>query len=192
MLDHRDTNSAQESAHSGYCRKVRNPTVLANLVLSRDHKGVRGSTSKSLTFPEDRARFHEIRSRADLIIIGGNSARHEPYQSTPIPLLILSRSPQEFESGLLKINPLAQVDTCDLASAIKKYSTTYPAILIEGGPALIEIGLRKKLIDTFYLTITDVDGDVAAPALDISDLLSEYRLVDEVHHTKGEFFTYTL
>ena len=78
--------------------------VTANLIVGKD-----GSTSKSgssipLSTQEDRVRFNALRLKNDLILIGGNTARREPYKRTPIPLYILTNT----KVRLQPINQLAK------------------------------------------------------------------------------------
>lgn len=115
-----------------------------------------------LSSPEDRTRFHAIRSQARALIVGGNTFREEFYEQTPIPVYVASRTPrfQWIDRPMEKENPKAQF-----------FSTTIPEILLRaerecGSPILIEAGasfiaplLKEGLIDRLYLTRTDRKGD---------------------------------
>ena len=93
-------------------------SVLANLVLGSDGSTSLDGSSKSLSSTEDRRRFHELRTRASAILIGGNTARTEPYATTPVPLVVITRSGNIPES--VRGNPKAQIWELDPVSAIEK------------------------------------------------------------------------
>ena len=66
--------------------------VSANLIVGIDGSTTANGSSIGLSNDEDRQRFHQLRGESDLILIGGNTARREPYKRTPIPLYILTHS----------------------------------------------------------------------------------------------------
>ena len=154
-----------------------------------DGRAALNSRSKGLSFPEDRARFHEIRAEADAILIGGNTARLEPYASTPVPLFILTRAASIPETSQ---NPHVTLMNTDLATALAILKTTHSAILIEAGPSLVFEGLSKKLIDTLYLSISELDGDPDSPRYDLTEPLSEYHCVEKISTPHGELQKYCL
>ena len=66
--------------------------IIANLILGRDGgTSIRGR-SAPLSSSSDRKRFHELRAMSDAIVIGGETARCEPYGKTPVPLIVVTRS----------------------------------------------------------------------------------------------------
>lgn len=162
---------------------------MGNLLLSRDGRAVREGSSKALSFPADRRRFHQLRAQADLILIGGNTARNEPYGTTPVPLLVLSRSAL---APSVANNPRASVLNTSLAQALSHIDPEFRTILLEAGPSLIKEALEAKLVETFYLTISNAEGDQDAPSYDMSSALGAYRLIAEEPVDDGTFFTYSL
>ena len=66
--------------------------LYANLVIGQDGSTTRNGTSKNLSSAEDRKRFHQLRSGVEAIVIGGKTARLEPYAQTPAPLYVISRA----------------------------------------------------------------------------------------------------
>jgi hypothetical protein len=76
--------------------------VAANLVIGADGSTTRGGSSRGLSFEADRQRFHQLRGEFDVILVGGNTARSEPYSKTPIPLIVLTHGalPQRLGAGL--------------------------------------------------------------------------------------------
>ena len=165
------------------------PLIVGNLLLSHAGRAVREGSSKALSFPADRRRFHQLRSQADLILIGGNTARNEPYGTTPVPLLVLSRSAL---APSIASNHHASVLNSSLAQALSHIDHGFRSILLEAGPSLIKEALEAKLIDTFYLTISNTEGDADAPRYDLSSALGTYVLIEEEPVDGGTFFTYSL
>ena len=120
--------------------------------------GIDGSTSinggsAQLSSKVDRLRFHELRSQANSILIGGNTARNEPYERTPVPLVIISKS-GEIPEGV-RNNPLVNIWDLDPASAVSKAQGLFgPDVLVEGGIALLSALLQANLIQELFLTIS--------------------------------------
>lgn len=163
--------------------------IVGNLLLSRDGRAVREGSSRALSFPADRRRFHQLRSQADLILIGGNTARNEPYRTTPVPLIVLSRSAH---APSVASNHHASVLNSSLTQALSQIDPEFRSILIEAGPSLIKEALETKLVETFYLTISNAEGDQDAPSYDVSSALGAYALIEEEPVDGGTFFTYSL
>ena len=67
-------------------------SVVATLVVGSDGSTSKESRSAGISSPEDRKAFLQRRREVDVIIVGGNTARHEPYNRTPVPLVVISRS----------------------------------------------------------------------------------------------------
>ena len=67
-------------------------SVVATLVVGSDGSTSKESRSAGISSPEDRRMFLQRRREVDVIIVGGNTARHEPYNRTPVPLVVISRS----------------------------------------------------------------------------------------------------
>ena len=137
--------------------------VAANLVL-----GVGGTTtlkgsSSGLSTPADRLHFHELRKEFGAILIGGNTARNEPYAKTPVPLIILTHQPL---SGPAAMNPSALAWSMPLESAISRASERYGDLLIEAGPTLIMEAIEGGLLTDLYLTLSPVTGGENPISLD--------------------------
>ena len=131
--------------------------VLANLVLGSDGSTTLDGSSKALSSTTDRKRFHELRALASAILIGGNTARTEPYATTPVPLVVITRSDNIPVS--VRQNTKANIWQLDPISAIKKAGDEFGGnILVEGGMNLIQELLIANQIDELYLTLSNKSG----------------------------------
>jgi len=146
--------------------------VQANLVIGADGSTTFHGSSKGLSSAVDRERFHKLRQSAQVILIGGNSARNEPYAKTPTRLIVVTAD-KNLESKLG--NPLAEFwNEAPLGVIAKLQSEGIQSVLIEGGVNLLKPLLRAKVIDDFYLTKSSkFDGE---NKIDLADLLSGYKL----------------
>lgn len=129
----------------------------ASLVVGVDGSTTKFGSSRGVTSRADRTVFLERRRGFDAILIGGNTARTEPYSYSPVPLIIISRS---------TINPLPENPNTHLwnltpAQAVSRAHIEFgERILIEAGVGIIKELLAEKLIDEFFLTVTpEQDGE---------------------------------
>ena len=129
--------------------------VAVNLIVGAKGETTWGGTSAGLSFAADRARFHQLRREFQAILIGGNTAHHEPYAKTPLPLIVLTHRPLPDQVAK---NPVAQAWELPLADAISKAVSTYGDLLIEAGPALIVAAIAQGLITEIYLSISAIPG----------------------------------
>lgn len=164
--------------------------VTANLIVGKD-----GSTSKSgssipLSTQEDRVRFNTLRLKNDLILIGGNTARREPYKRTPIPLYILTHTKVRLQPK----NQLAKQFSLSAKEMIAEIGNEFESgkeginLLVEAGPSLLTQMISDSLIDQLYLTVNlDLTGD---NQISISDLTSRFELVESEIVGSCEFRIY--
>ena len=158
--------------------------VLANLVLGSDGSTTLGGSSKSLSSTEDRRRFHELRTRASVILIGGNTARTEPYATTPVPLVVITRSGNIPKS--VRGNPKAQIWELNPVSAIEKAQKEFGGdVLVEGGMGLVEELLLRNQIDELYLSLSKKSG--GENVYDLSALTRDFT-VESSEKIDGETF----
>jgi riboflavin biosynthesis pyrimidine reductase len=140
---------ARESAIVGQMSTV------ASLVVGLDGSTSKGNTSNGVSSDADRRAFLARRRKVDCILIGGNTARHEPYKQSPVPLVIISRS---------TINPVAGNDLSHLwnmsaAQALEKAKKNFgERILIEAGTSIIFELIDQGLVDQLDLSVTPVTG----------------------------------
>ena len=144
-------------------------TVTVTLVVGADGSTSKNGNSAGVSSAADRSAFLARRRTADCILIGGNTARTEPYHRTPVPVVVLSKS---------LINPLAdnRLAHCWNLSPVKAVerakSTFGPDIHIEAGASIIRELINASLVDALELSITDVTG--GDDVIDISELLSHF------------------
>lgn len=157
--------------------------VLANLLMAADGSTTVRGRSVGLSSPADRARFHQLRATADYILIGGNTARSEPYAATPVPLVVLTRGnlPDEVSS-----NSMARAVKAGLPEVLDALEGN---ILIEAGPALLQEAMRLKLVDELHLTITTAEPHENQIALE--DLIVGYQEESREEINGEKFLTFT-
>ena len=129
--------------------------ISASLVVGIEGATAWSENSTGITTPADRADFLARRKSYDCIIIGGNTARSEPYSRTPVPLVIISRRaihpvPENPQAHLWNVNIIEAIE-----SARKLFGEE---ILVEAGASLVGELLSQEVIDDLYLTITPIVG----------------------------------
>lgn len=130
-------------------------SIVATLVVGADGSTSKESRSAGVSSTADRQIFLQRRREVDCIIIGGNTARHEPYNRTPVPLVVISRSLVNPVQG----NHLALLWNCSPVQAVEKAKTQFGEnILIEGGITMINDLIKNKIIDRIELSVTPATG----------------------------------
>ena len=135
---------------------MRSVITSANLIVGADGSTTLANSSIGLSTDEDRRRFHEIRSKNDLILIGGNTARREPYKRTPIPLYILTHTKVRLQpkNQLAKQFALSPAELIHVLKSSFNPEQSGPInVLVEAGPTLLKQMIDEGLIDNLYLTI---------------------------------------
>ena len=148
-------------------------STVASLVVGRDGSTSIDKSSNGVSSDADRKAFLERRRKVDCILIGGNTARHEPYKQSPVPLVSISRS---------TINPVAGNDLAHLwnltpAQALAKAKIEFgDRVLVEAGVSIIFELVSLGLIDQLDLSVTPVTG--GENKIDWKALLDQFA-----HHT---------
>ena len=144
-------------------------TVTVTLVVGADGSTSKNGNSAGVSSAADRSAFLARRRTADCILIGGNTARTEPYHRTPVPVVVLSKS----LVNPLTDNRLAHCWNLSPVKAIERAKTTFgPQIHVEAGASIIRELLSADLVNALELSITEVTG--GDDAIDIAELLSHF------------------
>ncbi len=153
------------------------PLIIANLIVGADGSTIKNGSSMGLSTPADRKLFHQLRTQSTAIVIGGNTARREPYKKTAIPLYIITHSklrlqPKNQLAKQLNLDPLGAInfiltEIADQPSA---------QLLIEAGPVLLMEIIKLKMVDRLYLTINH--ALVGENKIDLNQLTAEFKLID--------------
>ena len=152
--------------------------VSANLIVGKDGSTSIFGSSTPLSTQEDRERFQALRLKNDLILIGGNTARREPYKRTPIPLYILTHTKVRLQpkNQLAKQFSLSAKEMISEIGAKFENGNEVINLLVEAGPSLLTQMISDSLIDQLYLTVNlDLTGD---NQISISDLTGSFELVE--------------
>ena len=162
--------------------------IRANLVLGAQGQSTYQGSSKGLSSRFDRARFHQIRGESQVILIGGQTARHEPYAKTPMPLVILSGSGDI--PTAVRANPDVRIWNCSPSEAIAQLRAEgLTKILVEAGGLILQQLSEANLLDGLYLTQTN--SDIGEKRIDVEQLTCHMELVS-VEDSDGEsFFFYS-
>ena len=164
--------------------------VTANLIVGHDGSTTLNGSSTALSTEADRLRFHQLRDHQELIIIGGNTARREPYKRTPIPLYILTHAKVRLQPK----NQLAKQFQLTPAQLLTEISNNFQSeqpqinVLVEAGPNLLMQMIDQSLIDYLYLTVNlRKQGE---NQISISELLKNFELLESEVIEDCEFRKY--
>jgi len=149
-------------------------SVVATLVVGADGSTSKDGNSRGVASSADRQTFLARRRAADCILIGGATARVEPYQRTPVPVVVVSRS----MINALANNRLAHWWNLAPAQALVKAQSKFGAnVLIEAGASIIFSLLDDHLIHSLELSVTEVVG--GEDPVDIEKLLAYFDKVEK-------------
>ena len=156
-------------------------SIVATIVVGVDGSSTINGSSTEVTSAADRATFLQRRRLVDCIIIGGNTARNEPYSKTPVPLVVVSKQ----EHSQL---PAAHVWDLDPKDALTKARQEFGEnILIEGGASFISYLLEQNLVDVLELSVTHTSG--GADIFDYRKFLSLAHSVNKKVVSDTTFYT---
>ncbi len=148
--------------------------VIATLVVGADGSTTKDGSSQGVTSGADRAHFLEHRRLADCILIGGNTARTEPYARTPVPVVVISRNLIKS----LASNPLAHCWNLSPVAGLNKAIEIFgPRIHVEAGASIISELIAAGRIDQLELSITSATG--GEMRVDINSLLGAFTTREE-------------
>ena len=159
-------------------------SIVATLVVGADGSTSKESRSAGVSSPQDRQQFLQRRREVDCIIVGGNTARHEPYNRTPVPLVVISRSLVNPVQG----NHLALFWNCSPVQAVEKAHKLFgDKILIEGGITMINELIDNKVIDRLELSVTQATG--GEDRIDWKELLARFKSCESREVEGTTFYT---
>lgn len=161
--------------------------VAANLVIGGDGSTTLGGSSVALSFPADRIRFHQLRGEFQAILIGGNTARSEPYSKTPLPLIVLTHHALPIQ---IATNPLAVAWQKNLIEAIPLAQKVYGDLIIEAGPALIRPAIQGGYLTELFITRSEREGGEGV--IDLAKLLEGWTVLSDEMVAGGHFLHYRL
>lgn len=170
---------------------MRSVITSANLIVGADGSTTLANSSIGLSTDEDRRRFHELRSKNDLILIGGNTARREPYKRTPIPLYILTHTkvrlqPKNQLAKQFALSPAELINV--LKSSLNPEQSGPINVLVEAGPALLKQMIDEGLIDNLYLTINlEKTGE---NHIELAQLTKNFKLIESENIPPCNFLFY--
>lgn len=160
--------------------------VIATLVVGSDGSTAKDGTSRGVSSNVDRARFLERRRHVDAILIGGNTARSEPYRKTPVPVVVISTS----MINSLADNRQAYWWNTSPSEAIARAQRLFgPTILVEAGTSIITELLELGLIDRLELSVSSVTG--GEDRVDYKKLLSYFTSLTSEIDGETTFYTAT-
>jgi riboflavin biosynthesis pyrimidine reductase len=155
--------------------------VFATLVIGSDGSTSKDGSSKAIASGADHTQFLARRREVDFILIGGKTARSEPYHRTPVPVVVASRS----MINSLADNRDAHWWNCTPMQALERGIKTFGSnVLVEAGANLILELIEERALDGIYLSITpEKDGD---EKIDYQALLANFLEITsrEVEGTK--------
>ena len=171
---------------------MREIIATANLIVGNDGSTTANNSSIGLSTDEDRLRFKRLRGRSDLILIGGNTARREPYKRTPVPLYILTHAKVRLQPK----NQLAKQFSLGIGELFSEISNNFPPtdstspinLLVEAGPILLKQMIELSLIDHLYLTKNlEKNGE---NKISIEELTASFKLLTNERVGSCEFMHY--
>ena len=146
--------------------------IIATLVVGSDGSTTKDGSSRGVSSSADRTRFLARRISVDAILIGGNTARTEPYHKTPVPVVVVSTS----MANALADNRQAYWWSASPSAAIERARRLFgPTILIEAGQSIIFELISLNMIDRLELSVTPVTG--GEDRVDVKELLSHFTSV---------------
>jgi dihydrofolate reductase len=117
-------------------------TVTVTLVVGADGSTSKNGNSAGVSNMVDRSAFLTRRRTADCILIGGATARVEPYHRTPVPVVVISRN----LINPLSDNRLAHCWNLSPEKAVERAKKTFgPNIHVEAGISIVNELIAQKL-----------------------------------------------
>ena len=159
-------------------------SIVASLVVGSDGSTVSDLGSAGVSSLADRKMFLQRRREVDAIIIGGNTARGEPYNKTPVPLVVISRTLVNPVKG----NHLAHFWNCSPVQAVEKARKLFGEnILVEGGVSMINNLIENNVLDQLELSVTPATG--GENRIDWKALLAKFKTLQMQEVDGTQFYS---
>jgi riboflavin biosynthesis pyrimidine reductase len=143
--------------------------VFATLVVGLDGSTTKNGSSREITSGADRSEFLERRRSADFILIGGKTARSEPYHRSPVPVVVASRSMVNALADNRNVHWWNASPVQALEKGIKKFGSN---VLVEAGATFIFELIKERALDGIYLSISLESGGEGK--IDYQELLDKF------------------
>ena len=171
---------------------MRQVIVSANLIVGVDGSTTANGSSIGLSNDEDRRRFQQLREKSDLIVIGGNTARREPYKRTPVPLYILTHSkvrlqPKNQLAKQFQLTPSQLIEEVSMNFEVDKRNSVIN-LLVESGPKMLFEMINESLIDYLYLTVNLTKK--GENSISVDELIKSFNLISSESKDGFEFRCY--
>ncbi len=171
---------------------MRQVIVSANLIVGVDGSTTANGSSIGLSNDEDRRRFHQLREKSDLIVIGGNTARQEPYKRTPVPLYILTHSkvrlqPKNQLAKQFQLTPSQLIEEVSMNFEVDKRNSVIN-LLVESGPKMLFEMINDSLVDYLYLTVNLTKK--GENSISVDELIKSFNLISSESKDGFEFRCY--
>lgn len=157
--------------------------VYATLVTGSDGSTMKAGSSRAITSGADRREFLARRRTADFILIGGKTARSEPYHRTPVPVVIASRSMVNALADNRSAHWWNSSPSVALERGIKKFGGN---VLVEAGANFIGELISQRALDGIYLSVTPESGGDAK--INYQELLANFSDVTHREVEGTQFF----
>ena len=73
--------------------------IRANFIVGQDGSSTHNGSSIGLSNEIDKEEFRRLRTECDVVVIGGNTARNEPYKNLNKPLVVITSSKNTLIDG---------------------------------------------------------------------------------------------
>lgn len=159
--------------------------VLANMVIGSNGATSLRDDSAPLSPPADRKRFHQIRSIASVIVVGGRTYRREHYEKAPLPVFVATRDPKLLlQNSALSAHSRFFDNSPEEVVRLALESNNGP-VLVEGGIGFLLPLLKIQKIDRLFLTRSPIAGD--SDYFDFDTLTKNY-VISESENIDGVGF----
>ncbi len=151
-------------------------SAIASLVVGRDGSTSLNGNSQGLSTPADRARFLALHRSAPAIVIGSNTATHDPYSTSRVPVYVFTR--EERKQFKPNFTPIYVPTLQELEKEFRRIAGSYSTpIVVEAGASLLQTLINLGCIDFLYLSIVPISPQ--ENQISMTELLSNFTVESE-------------